>query len=106
MALSSISQRADFAMGLLKCWRGLQPADVARDEYYFELQVDLESGGPGLEWLNNTVFIASTVATQCRLSTTYSPCDSAVLVPSAGFEPAHTAPEADALSLSYEGGMT
>ena len=35
--------------------------DVARDEYYFRLQVNLESGGPGLEWLNNTVFIASAV---------------------------------------------
>ena len=33
--------------------------DVARDEYYFRLQVNLESGGPGLGWLNNTVFIAS-----------------------------------------------
>ena len=33
--------------------------DVARDEYYFRLQVNLESGGRGLEWLNNTVFIAS-----------------------------------------------
>ena len=31
--------------------------DVARDEYYSD-SVNLESGGPGLEWLNNTVFIA------------------------------------------------
>ena len=33
--------------------------DVGRDEYYFRLQVNLESGDPGLQWLNKTVFIAS-----------------------------------------------
>lgn len=33
--------------------------DVGRDEYYFRLQVNLESGGRGLEWINKTVFIAS-----------------------------------------------
>ncbi|MGA1437055.1 MAG: DUF3237 domain-containing protein [Ilumatobacteraceae bacterium] len=32
---------------------------VGRDEYYFRLIMQLESGGPGLEWLNNTVFVAS-----------------------------------------------
>ena len=34
-------------------------AAVGRDEYYFRLIVQLESGGPGLEWLNKTVFVAS-----------------------------------------------
>ena len=32
---------------------------VGLDEYYFRLIVQLESGGSGLEWLNNTVFVAS-----------------------------------------------
>ena len=34
-------------------------AAVGRDEYYFRLIVQLESGGAGLEWLNKTVFVAS-----------------------------------------------
>ena len=52
--------------------------DVARHEYYFRLQVNLESGGPGLNGSITPSSLRQQVVTQCRLSTTYSPCDSSI----------------------------
>ena len=52
--------------------------DVARDEYYFRLQVNLEREARGLNGLTTPSSSRQQVATQCRLSTTCSPCDSAI----------------------------
>ena len=71
-------------------------------QYYFRLQVSLESGGPGLEWLNNTVFIGEVAP----MSVVYacSPCDSAIAGALGGLNLPARRPML--YPLSYGGGTT